>query len=131
MTAPPAHRLLTLTQEPPAHRLLALTQAAGAVSPIEPDSSDRPPRRLALPTQLPPRWAAIVASHGDADTSWRSFQVATAAADFIQRLEAVKFRIDAQQMGGARPQLSKYLRMPNFTPQRVRGFSTAGLVPWP
>ena len=58
---------------PPAHRLLTLTQAADVVSPspMAPDSSDKPPRRLALPTQLPPRWAAIIASHGeDADTSW-------------------------------------------------------------
>ena len=38
---------------------------------MAPDAADTPPRRLALPTQLPPRWAAIVASHGeDADTSW-------------------------------------------------------------
>ena len=57
--------------EPPAHRLLTLTQAADVASPIAPDVADAPPRRLALPTQLPPRWAAIVASHGeDADTSW-------------------------------------------------------------
>ena len=58
---------------PPAHCLLTLTQAADVVSPspMAPDSSDKPPRRLALPTQLPPRWAAIIASHGeDADTSW-------------------------------------------------------------
>ena len=58
---------------PPAHRLLTLTQAADVVSPspMAPDAADAPPRRLALPTQLPPRWAAIIASHGeDADTSW-------------------------------------------------------------
>ena len=38
---------------------------------MAPDSSDKPPRRLALPTQLPPRWAAIIASMAKMpNTSW-------------------------------------------------------------
>ena len=66
---PPLPRQVTM---PPVHRLLALTQAADASPlPVAPDAADAPPRRIVLPEQLPPRWAAIVASQGEGvDLSW-------------------------------------------------------------